>query len=112
MVDFHFLFCFKWNRYHLRDPTGKLLEEQKGVVRTNCIDCLDRTNVTQVSPCSPACLTLYAVLSSNSSDGNSEYLLAISLIHKHMLINPEIVQCAEFAWTQGSRGSIATNWSF
>jgi hypothetical protein len=33
--------------YYLRNPSGKLLEEQTGVVRTNCIDCLDRTNVTQ-----------------------------------------------------------------
>ncbi|KAG0593154.1 hypothetical protein M758_1G301500 [Ceratodon purpureus] len=33
--------------YYLRDPSGKVLQEQKGVVRTNCIDCLDRTNVTQ-----------------------------------------------------------------
>jgi len=24
------------------------MKEQLGVVRTNCIDCLDRTNVTQV----------------------------------------------------------------
>lgn len=34
--------------YYLADSEGKLLQEQKGVVRTNCIDCLDRTNVTQV----------------------------------------------------------------
>lgn len=27
--------------------SGKVLEEQKGIVRTNCLDCLDRTNVTQ-----------------------------------------------------------------
>ena len=27
--------------------TGKILQEQKGVMRTNCLDCLDRTNVTQ-----------------------------------------------------------------
>lgn len=27
--------------------TGKVLSEQKGVMRTNCLDCLDRTNVTQ-----------------------------------------------------------------
>ncbi|KAJ6792114.1 phosphoinositide phosphatase SAC6-like [Iris pallida] len=26
---------------------GEKIEEQTGVVRTNCIDCLDRTNVTQ-----------------------------------------------------------------
>lgn len=32
---------------YLRDPMGKVLEVQKGQVRTNCIDCLDRTNVTQ-----------------------------------------------------------------
>lgn len=28
--------------------SGQRLQEQRGVVRTNCIDCLDRTNVTQV----------------------------------------------------------------
>ena len=27
--------------------SGKILQEQKGVMRTNCLDCLDRTNVTQ-----------------------------------------------------------------
>ncbi|CAN6469822.1 unnamed protein product [Victoria cruziana] len=27
--------------------SGKVIAEQKGVIRTNCIDCLDRTNVTQ-----------------------------------------------------------------
>lgn len=27
--------------------TCKVLEEQKGVMRTNCMDCLDRTNVVQ-----------------------------------------------------------------
>ncbi|KAL0451008.1 UNVERIFIED_CONTAM: Phosphoinositide phosphatase SAC8 [Sesamum latifolium] len=34
-------------RYFLLDPEGKVLAEQGGVVRSNCIDCLDRTNVTQ-----------------------------------------------------------------
>lgn len=29
------------------DTKGNILEEQKGVIRSNCIDCLDRTNVTQ-----------------------------------------------------------------
>ncbi|KAH9556250.1 hypothetical protein CY35_07G017100 [Sphagnum magellanicum] len=33
--------------YYLVNAEGKILEKQKGVVRTNCIDCLDRTNVTQ-----------------------------------------------------------------
>lgn len=27
--------------------TGRCVGEQKGVMRTNCLDCLDRTNVTQ-----------------------------------------------------------------
>lgn len=27
--------------------TGEVLTEQKGVIRTNCLDCLDRTNVVQ-----------------------------------------------------------------
>ncbi|KAA3463761.1 phosphoinositide phosphatase SAC8-like isoform X1 [Gossypium australe] len=34
-------------RYFLIDKDGKILEEQKGIIRSNCIDCLDRTNVTQ-----------------------------------------------------------------
>jgi hypothetical protein len=27
--------------------TGFVISEQKGVIRTNCLDCLDRTNVVQ-----------------------------------------------------------------
>uniref|UniRef100_A0A5B7A5K7 Putative phosphoinositide phosphatase SAC8 n=1 Tax=Davidia involucrata TaxID=16924 RepID=A0A5B7A5K7_DAVIN len=37
---------FEKQRYFLVDA-GEILEEQKGVIRSNCIDCLDRTNVTQ-----------------------------------------------------------------
>lgn len=33
--------------YFLKDPNDRKQEVQKGVVRTNCVDCLDRTNVTQ-----------------------------------------------------------------
>lgn len=51
--DFRCLFGSVLNRYHLQDLEGKIVQEQKGVIRTNCIDCLDRTNVTQVCPCSP-----------------------------------------------------------
>lgn len=28
---------------------GRIMAQQKGVFRVNCIDCLDRTNVVQVS---------------------------------------------------------------
>ncbi|XP_009601928.1 phosphoinositide phosphatase SAC6-like [Nicotiana tomentosiformis] len=35
------------NRYFLLNEKGEKVEMQLGVVRTNCIDCLDRTNVTQ-----------------------------------------------------------------
>lgn len=35
------------HRYFLSDAIGEKIEEQTGIVRTNCIDCLDRTNVTQ-----------------------------------------------------------------
>ncbi|GAB2209405.1 hypothetical protein Droror1_Dr00026619 [Drosera rotundifolia] len=38
---------FEKQGYFLVDNEGHLLNEQKGVVRSNCIDCLDRTNVTQ-----------------------------------------------------------------
>ncbi|KAG6500909.1 hypothetical protein ZIOFF_040771 [Zingiber officinale] len=33
--------------YFLMKIDGQILLEQKGVIRSNCIDCLDRTNVTQ-----------------------------------------------------------------
>ncbi|XP_019175528.1 PREDICTED: phosphoinositide phosphatase SAC7-like isoform X1 [Ipomoea nil] len=35
------------NKYFLLNEKGEKLEAQFGVPRTNCIDCLDRTNVTQ-----------------------------------------------------------------
>lgn len=35
------------NGYLLLNEKGEKMKEQRGVVRTNCIDCLDRTNVTQ-----------------------------------------------------------------
>lgn len=35
------------SRYFLLNEKGEKVESQGGVVRTNCIDCLDRTNVTQ-----------------------------------------------------------------
>merc|ERR1719234_2909461 len=33
--------------YFLRAPDGSVINRQNGVFRTNCIDCLDRTNVVQ-----------------------------------------------------------------
>lgn len=38
---------FEKQGYFLVDAEGNILEEQQGVIRVNCIDCLDRTNVTQ-----------------------------------------------------------------
>ncbi|KAK3018042.1 hypothetical protein RJ639_004532 [Escallonia herrerae] len=38
---------FEKQGYFLLDKEGHILEEQKGIIRSNCIDCLDRTNVTQ-----------------------------------------------------------------
>nr|XP_043627985.1 phosphoinositide phosphatase SAC7-like [Erigeron canadensis] len=35
------------NRYYMLNDKGEKVETQIGVVRNNCIDCLDRTNVTQ-----------------------------------------------------------------
>ncbi|CAA3011461.1 phosphoinositide phosphatase SAC8 [Olea europaea subsp. europaea] len=38
---------FEKQGYFLVDPEGKIVAEQGGIIRSNCIDCLDRTNVTQ-----------------------------------------------------------------
>uniref|UniRef100_A0A0D9YTK8 SAC domain-containing protein n=1 Tax=Oryza glumipatula TaxID=40148 RepID=A0A0D9YTK8_9ORYZ len=37
----------KKHRYFLLNGKGEKIEEQTGTIRTNCVDCLDRTNVTQ-----------------------------------------------------------------
>uniref|UniRef100_A0A452XL11 SAC domain-containing protein n=1 Tax=Aegilops tauschii subsp. strangulata TaxID=200361 RepID=A0A452XL11_AEGTS len=37
----------KKHKYFLLDDQGKKMAGQTGTVRTNCVDCLDRTNVTQ-----------------------------------------------------------------
>ncbi|CAH2043013.1 unnamed protein product [Thlaspi arvense] len=37
------------NGYFLLNEKGEKMKGQLGIVRTNCIDCLDRTNVTQAS---------------------------------------------------------------
>ena len=46
-----YLFIFKmelnFKRYFCINKNGNLVNTQKGVFRTNCIDCLDRTNVVQ-----------------------------------------------------------------
>ncbi|XP_019099709.1 PREDICTED: phosphoinositide phosphatase SAC7-like [Camelina sativa] len=41
------LFLPELHRYFLLNEKGDKMKEQLGVVRSNCIDCLDRTNVTQ-----------------------------------------------------------------
>ncbi|KAG8383716.1 hypothetical protein BUALT_Bualt04G0042800 [Buddleja alternifolia] len=47
-VLLRFFYCFLGNdRYLLLNEKGEKVEAQVGVLRTNCIDCLDRTNVTQ-----------------------------------------------------------------
>lgn len=56
--------------YFLIDAEGNILEEQKGIVRSNCIDCLDRTNVTQsylAQKCMDAQLQRIGVLDSTES---------------------------------------------
>ncbi|OEL27740.1 Phosphoinositide phosphatase SAC7 [Dichanthelium oligosanthes] len=37
----------KKHKYFLWSDKGEKIEQQTGTVRTNCVDCLDRTNVTQ-----------------------------------------------------------------
>nr|CAD2167911.1 unnamed protein product [Meloidogyne enterolobii] len=38
------------------DKSGKVVMRQKGIIRTNCIDCLDRTNVVQSAISQAVCL--------------------------------------------------------
>ncbi|KAL3531681.1 hypothetical protein ACH5RR_005202 [Cinchona calisaya] len=38
---------FEKQGYFFIGKEGEVLSEQKGIIRSNCIDCLDRTNVTQ-----------------------------------------------------------------
>ena len=38
---------FKIFKYFHEDNKGEILRQQNGIIRTNCLDCLDRTNVIQ-----------------------------------------------------------------
>jgi hypothetical protein len=38
---------FKIFKYHHEKDQGKIIKKQGGIIRTNCLDCLDRTNVVQ-----------------------------------------------------------------
>ncbi|KAM2983953.1 hypothetical protein FF2_009816 [Malus domestica] len=61
---------FEKQGYFLIDAKRNILEEQKGIVRSNCIDCLDRTNVTQsylAQKCLDAQLQRTGVLDSSES---------------------------------------------
>lgn len=49
LLTSHVYLLFAIYRYMLLNDKGEKMKEQLGVVRTNCIDCLDRTNVTQVA---------------------------------------------------------------
>lgn len=49
LLTSHVYLLFGIFRYMLLNDKGEKMKEQLGVVRTNCIDCLDRTNVTQVA---------------------------------------------------------------
>jgi hypothetical protein len=40
-------FTYVVDRYYLLTDKGEKIEQQTVTVRTNCVDCLDRTNVTQ-----------------------------------------------------------------
>ena len=42
-LGLYFFIC----SYFMMDPSGSVMSVQQGVFRTNCIDCLDRTNVVQ-----------------------------------------------------------------
>jgi hypothetical protein len=33
--------------FYIHNKASNVSDHQKGVIRTNCLDCLDRTNVTQ-----------------------------------------------------------------
>jgi hypothetical protein len=38
---------FKIFKYYHENNKGEILKKQNGIIRTNCLDCLDRTNVIQ-----------------------------------------------------------------
>lgn len=45
-----------------RGKKKRVLQYQRGIFRTNCIDCLDRTNVTQMKICSNAVQSIVQLL--------------------------------------------------
>lgn len=90
------------HRYLLLNEKGEKIEEQTGIVRTNCIDCLDRTNVTQVGLLSGfyftyAAITECELIRTHVNSTRTSYLtcylkilssdiLLLFFIHHYMLI--------------------------
>lgn len=52
--------------------SGQILSEQKGIFRTNCLDCLDRTNVVQNKICFRLVDVILDTLKKSSKSGVSQ----------------------------------------
>ena len=77
----------KRNGYFLQDEKGNILLEQQGNVRTNCIDCLDRTNVVQ------------------SQFGRlmlKEQLANLGIVGKDESFDPNLVALLNHVWTNNA----------
>ncbi|CAL2274216.1 unnamed protein product [Prunus armeniaca] len=73
------------NGYLLLNEKGEKMKEQLGVVRTNCIDCLDRTNVTQ------------SMIARNMLEGQLRRL-GIFAAEETISSHPNLDECFKILW--------------
>ncbi|PWA73081.1 hypothetical protein CTI12_AA264450 [Artemisia annua] len=94
--------------YFLQTSEGELIAEQNGVIRSNCIDCLDRTNVTQ-SYLARISLNqqLQRMCALTSSDFNCTFTGDEDLeIFRHLWVNQGDEISLEYSGTNALKGDI------
>ncbi|KAI3759858.1 hypothetical protein L1987_50241 [Smallanthus sonchifolius] len=99
---------FEKQGYFLQTTEGELVEEQKGIIRSNCIDCLDRTNVTQSYL---ARISLNQQLQRMCAVASSEYICTFTEdddleIFRNLWVNQGDEISLEYSGTNALKGDI------
>ncbi|KHN79064.1 Phosphatidylinositide phosphatase SAC2 [Toxocara canis] len=89
------------------DKSGQMVREQRGIVRTNCVDCLDRTNVVQCAISQAVCLVQAQKLGLVGPLGDSPHQLTRA-IQSLWADNGDAIS-RQYAGTDAMKGDVTRN---
>ncbi|KAF7640188.1 SAC domain-containing protein [Meloidogyne graminicola] len=89
------------------DKSGKVVMQQKGIIRTNCIDCLDRTNVVQCAISQVVCLIQCRKLGIVEAEDNAPEHF-IKLLQRMWADHGDLIS-KQYAGTSALKGDITRN---